>query len=152
VVPNGTFTRHSVVGLNTGCGQTGGKSIDLSIVERGIIWNQLELLKAASPKRARDYSESQTILECGYRMHYKTVLNHINENEFSEEDSQFVYDVLDLYDAISRAPERGLTGTADLQFRGFDGNSETVSFAIFSVQTQGKWDYLVLKYLTRTCP
>lgn len=121
----------------------------LTSVERQILWNQLELLKAAYPDNKHDYQKQQDILENGYVARYDDVLHAVRLDELSPDDTRFVEDVLDMFSALQRFEQDGgkVTDRYWIDFKGFDGNNEPelMSYTRFLVEREERWEYLGIK-------
>lgn len=107
--------------------------IVLSIQERLIIANQLELKALLDPKADREHlSEVIEALKGGYSIHYAEAFEEFSNEEMSIEECKFVLDVLTMYSGIIFSYEllketgkiEKLSDT-DIQFEGFDGNQES---------------------------
>jgi len=83
-------------------------------------------------------------LEKGYTLLYDEVFQGLND-EVSEDDCRFVYDVLDMHRDLIRSYE-ALTDkagieAADVSFRGFDGNNEPELYGLISfLKGRGLWE------------
>lgn len=102
--------------------------MDLTLKERLILSNQLKILEALYPDDVEYYSRQRKAVDCGFKLHYSWLAEHIDENELSEADCRFVLDVLGMYRALDLARRRFGDSAEfkdhDLRFRGFDGNEE----------------------------
>jgi uncharacterized protein YfbU (UPF0304 family) len=98
----------------------------LTKFERISLANQCRLLARAYPEDATQHLNAATALERGYTREYP--FSHVDE-ELSEEDCNFVYDVLDMHSwlqhCVGELPKDLGLDAADVVFPGFDGNSET---------------------------
>jgi len=116
----------------------------LTKIERLILANQYRILEKLYPEEARDSREAFEILQSGYTLEYDSLPPHL-DSEVSEETCREVKDVLDMYrmlkNAIRDLPPGGVAPSDDAEFQGFDGNEETehYSYALFLIETQGKW-------------
>lgn len=128
----------------------------LSVVERQLLWNQLEILKALQPNQAADYTRQQTILASGYSGRYSEVVHLVETGDgMPEADQRLVIDVLDLYRALHRYREGG--GNVRFRFdtfQGFDGNNEAdlCGYAQFLVLDEGKWEELSINVFNSHMP
>lgn len=122
------------------------RDMQLNLVERQLLWNQLEILKALYPDLAKEYARQQTILANGYSGRYSEVVQLVETgNGMPEADQRLVLNVLDLYRALHRYREGG--GNVRFRFdtfQGFDGNNEggLCGYAQFLVTDEGKWEEL----------
>ncbi len=119
--------------------------IKLSVKERLLLSNQYRILEALCPSEAEWFEESRLIVENGYELHYGDLNRVILESSLSEEDCLEVMDILDMYRVLkgSSGQTSGQSSwdEGDLQFRGFDGNSDgdRLRYARFLVQRQNRW-------------
>jgi len=126
------------------CFETGiMRFMELTKIERLILFNQYRILGKLDPDDARASDEACKILESGYTLEYETLASHI-DTEVSEEQCREVRDVLDMYRALKIAYRDLPAGTltaGDATFLGFDGNEETEQFAYatFLIEMQDKW-------------
>jgi uncharacterized protein YfbU (UPF0304 family) len=112
--------------------------------ERLILRNQYWILAALNPDEARYYEQAATVIESGYTLDYKGLVEQFSE-EISVESCREVRDILDMYRALGNA--RTEIGTlADLPadaftFQGLDGNEEggQYGYVTFLVEDQGRW-------------
>lgn len=106
--------------------------IKLTQAERMILINQLTILKAIDKSGdAKELDRQIEILEKGFETFYDRVSPcHLYE-PFSDEDSNFVFRVLAMYEAIDHYMREHPDDAADLEkvhlihFAGFDGNNES---------------------------
>ncbi|MBC7801360.1 MAG: YfbU family protein [Gemmatimonadaceae bacterium] len=128
----------------------------LSIVERQLLWNQLEILKAQQPDQAADYARQQTILAGGYSGQYSEVVHLMETGDgMPEADQRLVMDVLDLYRALHRYRQHGGKVRFPFDtFQGFDGNNEgdLCGYARFLVDDQGRWKELSITAFNSRMP
>lgn len=106
--------------------------MDLTRKERLILWNQYHILEALCPEEAKHYKMCQKIVAEGYKTHYESLHEHIDEHEFSEESAREVMDILSMFEALHDSSARA--GEAEeevkaikswlVRFPGFDGNYE----------------------------
>lgn len=118
--------------------------MELTQTERLILWNQYEIRKHLNPKSAEHCEAAQEVLQRAYQPLYRHVLDRMEEDLFSEQKATFVYDVLDMYDALQRFEQ---TSDSKLEgpftkFRGFDGHGDLVGFARFNVEVLNRWKFL----------
>ena len=114
---------------------------------RLLLINQYKILAALNKDDEASYLELIEILESGYSIFYSMIQERISD-EMSEEKSEFVLDVLELYqliyDAKKTTEDTRITDHHLSNFIGFDGNSEFEyrSFCQFLIETQGKFEEL----------
>nr|WP_316653462.1 YfbU family protein [uncultured Gellertiella sp.] len=110
-------------------------------VQRLILWNQFELLKAqAEPYAAADFELKQQILLSGFTTEYHEVFTSFSEVEASESMQREVLDILEMFRALDNAMQRGWVPSApgNAKFRGFDGNNDDhSSFAHYLLDKKG---------------
>lgn len=107
--------------------------MDLSIKERISYILQLRILqKLSGPSEYSDYENKITALVNGYKLHYSDIIEELSDEEFPEEDSSIVLDILEMYRGVIYSYlELKKSGTIktlsdeDIIFHGFDGNEET---------------------------
>lgn len=130
--------------------------MELTRLERLSLWNQYEVLKLLDKGRKDYYERCQSILSNGYRARYESLAQHITGDELSEEDTHFVSDVLNMFDALARIGEGGgrKLNIAGSSFAGFDGNNETelMGYARFLIEKEEKWTYLGIKNFNSHMP
>ncbi|MCA3271672.1 MAG: YfbU family protein [Roseomonas sp.] len=121
----------------------------LSAVERQILWNQMEILRLIHPSEANSYKKYQEILDNGYVGRYRDVVFLHGHGEVSQEDTDFVTNVLDMFSAIKDVqPAADEEATSYWRnFRGFCGNHEAplLGYARFLIETEGRWASLEVK-------
>lgn len=102
--------------------------MDLSKQERLFLYNQYDILERLNPEEAETYRNYKTILQNGYKLHYSDMVEWFSD-EMSEEASELVIDVLDMYSALLNSYEnlQDKEGVDErrITFPGFDGNHET---------------------------
>lgn len=129
-----------------------GGGVTLSRVERQILVNQLETLKALAESKheVEDYEEKIEILRCGYEVFYSEAFTgtYPDKEVLPDEEGRLVIDVLSMYSAIhfylAKHPDKEIAKMRHSHFEGFDGNNETghMAFTRFLVLKQGKWSEL----------
>jgi len=117
--------------------------MELTKVERLILFNQYRILGKLDPDEASASEEACEILESGYTLEYETLASHI-DRDMSEVKCREVRDILDMYRALKAAQRdlpAGTLANGDATFLGFDGNNETEHFAYatFLMEVQDKW-------------
>jgi uncharacterized protein YfbU (UPF0304 family) len=120
--------------------------MELTKKERVILRNQYQILKHLDPASAERCDEIIAILENGYSIFYPEIGTGVEESELSEDQCQFVLDVLNAYQAIENYKDAHPRDKAVCEhlwgrFRGFDGNNESeyLRFARFLLQKQQKF-------------
>jgi len=122
-------------------------SIKVSEVERLLLVNQFRLLALSSDKDERESLErSAEIFERGYVANYGDALGQIRDwKELSEEQSQHVLDVLNMFTAIRNAKEDGIAFPDDprmaLSYAGFEDASHSL-YAKFLIEKMGRYEWL----------
>lgn len=112
--------------------------MNISDVERLILINQFTILEEKNPQDSY-YRQGREILESGYKVLYTEITNTLSK-EMSEEDGEFVIDVLQMYrtlhDSYNNLEDKKDLKESDVVFKGFDGNEEGnhYSFAKYFVQ------------------
>ena len=105
--------------------------MDLTRKDRLILWNQYHILEALYPKEAEHYEICKKIVAEGYKTHYDSLYEHIDEHEFSEESAHEVMDILSMFEALQDSSAK--VGEVEevkgieswlARFPGFDGNYE----------------------------
>lgn len=113
------------------CTRFSGGKMDLTIVERLIISNQLMILEKLYPEEEKYYSTQRKAIECGYKLHYADLVENFFD-EMSEDECREVIDVLDMYRALTfsyqKLPDKAGIEEDEIHFDGFDGNEETSQY------------------------
>lgn len=123
--------------------------MELTKKERLILYNQYEILKSINPEEAEDYEINQEILINGFKVNYENLIEGFEE-ETSEEISNFVIDVLQMYRALNNSYDRlndegkEQIDLYNISFKGFDGNHETdyYAYAKFYLNQLGRFEEL----------
>jgi uncharacterized protein len=101
--------------------------VTLTKVERALLLNQYRILEIICPEKAQSYIKRQEILEYGYQLFYDKVVDVWDE--LSLEDSQYVFDVLDVFRLMKLSygslTDKGGIDPEALIFKGFDSYNET---------------------------
>ena len=116
----------------------------LNNYERLALWNQYEILKELKPDDVRMYEDKQEVLQSNWEPLFAFVIGEMSDEMFPASKAQFVYNVLDMFDALQRYEQKvgqKLEHHA-AHFRGFDGHGDLVGFAQFNVERLGRWKYL----------
>jgi uncharacterized protein YfbU (UPF0304 family) len=111
----------------------------LSKPERWILSNQYRILELIDKENANRHRLAQEALDDGYEVYYDWLSEHIydEENTVTKEESDYIIDVLDMFDFIQRAYDElgDKTGIEPfmIDFPGFDGNNDAkfLGFAEF---------------------
>jgi uncharacterized protein YfbU (UPF0304 family) len=117
--------------------------MELTKFERLILRNQFRILEKLDPNSARQSQAACDILQHGYSLEYDT-LAAFSSDDVPRATCEEVRDILDLYRALKKALKELPVGSLtpeDATFKGFDGNEEGEHFgyAVFLIETQGKW-------------
>lgn len=121
-------------------------TIRLSLNERLILRNQYEILSHLAPNEEnKEFCEKAIeILESGYEFHYSELIPWPMQS-LDNEKSNFIHDVLSMFDEIARAVEKNLFFAEfpdkllhDAKFRGFDWRCDTeyIRYAQFLVHKE----------------
>lgn len=122
----------------------------LSRHDRWILSNQFEILAALYPDQEDTYRDMAEIVSSGYEWDYEAITEYIYDDRFTMRRDQCleVVNILDMFSVIKSTYE----GLADktgieswqVEFFGFDGNSETtyMAYTRFLVKRQGKFEWL----------
>ena len=108
--------------------------MELDRIQRLILLNQFEILNRLDPKSG-DYGHYMEVLRRGYAVFYHEFLDSVDEVEMSEDDGDFVFEILEFYRTIENYKLRN-PGDADIErhpwgtFPGFDGNHEAKFMAL----------------------
>lgn len=123
--------------------------MELSKKERLILLNQYLILEKLDPDEADSYRKYAKILKEGYAYHYQDLVEWFYD-DMSEEDTQEVLDILEMYRRLVfsyrdlGSEEKAKVDGRKLEFRGFDGNNETIQLAYvrFFLEDEGRYDEL----------
>lgn len=101
--------------------------MELTKIERQMLWNQFKILEKEDPKEKKEYIINQKILEKGFKEDYNLVFNNLSD-EVPEEISQRVMHVLNMYlnlkTSFEKLEDKQDISSKDIEFKGFDGNDE----------------------------
>jgi uncharacterized protein YfbU (UPF0304 family) len=122
-------------------------TISLSVNERLILRNQYEILSHLAPNEEnKEFCEKAIeILESGYEFHYSELIPWPMQS-LNNEKSNFIHNVLSMFDDVARAVEKNLFFAEfpdkllnDAKFRGFDWRCDTeyIRYAQFLVHKKG---------------
>lgn len=118
--------------------------MNLSTLERLLLAQNFRILAAIEPQEKAHYERMERIVTSGYEALYSELFSSLDLDTVPVEDSEFVYDVLDMYVAIDDAVKEFNISLDDrdnlaLRFSGFDGNNESrlLSFASFVAREEG---------------
>lgn len=118
--------------------------MQLSRVERQILYNQCLILSMLDSHSKDDWELKMKVLDSGYSSWYEEIVA-VDTEELSEQECKFVHDVLDMYSRLFYSYKNlgDKTGIIedDVSFQGFDGNYETklFSFASFLLKEANRW-------------
>lgn len=118
--------------------------MELTKIERLILFNQHKILEKLDPPQAEYYKERCEILENGYALEYDELVKNFGDG-LTEDECREVRDILEmhrvLHDAYQGFENAGGIQASDVSFRGFDENNESeyLGYARFLIETQGKW-------------
>lgn len=127
------------------------EELKLGKLDRIFLINQLRILEALYPEEASDLSVQREALERGYEMVYPWDYQFIYDGDdtMSVEESQEVWDTMDMFDGIQRSMSDGEEAPAHAmtKFAGYDGNTETkfMSFARFTVERLERFEYVPME-------
>ncbi|HIP90640.1 MAG TPA: YfbU family protein [Candidatus Nanopusillus sp.] len=132
----------------------------LSKTERLILANQYRILKKLEDDvwYAKKYDEYIKILEEGYEIYYKEILDLISDENISESEAREVLDILYFYENIVEPYKQKNPNDQDIidhhysYFKGFDNNGDELkylSFVRFLIKDQRKYAF-VAKYADKT--
>ncbi|MBB5234459.1 YfbU family protein [Deinococcus budaensis] len=117
--------------------------MELTKLERLMLMQNFRILAALEPEEKEHYERMEQIVTRGYEALYDELFTSIDPDAIPAEESEFVYDVLDMYVAIHDAVEAHSIDLAAqenfaLRFIGFDGNNESrlLSFAGFAAREE----------------
>ena len=128
--------------------------MELTRAERWILSNQFTILSTLDEKNREFYDNTREIIERGYEGLYDTCSAYIysDDETLSEEESKEVFDILDMFSAITRSLEtiedKSVIDVSMLKFSGFDGNTEGVYMAFarfYCTEYQGGNQYTGVK-------
>jgi uncharacterized protein len=117
----------------------------LTKVERAILMNQFRILSLIDKSDADTHKRYAEALAEGYSYEYE-FLEHMSDG-LTEDECRFVYDVLDMYDAMQTSfnnlKEKRDLKASQIQYKGFGGNEETeyMAYSRYIVEG-GKFTYL----------
>ena len=127
--------------------------IELTRVERLILWNQYCILEALNPGEPEQYSTEKQILERGYEPFFDRLVEHIyaGEDKLTHDEKSEVWDTLDMFDSLKTSADQ--LGKPELlsdapvsSFRGYDGNNEGkfLAFTAFTIERMERFQYVDL--------
>lgn len=123
----------------------------LSKLDRIFLINQLRILEALYPDEAEELGVRREVLERGYEMLYAWDYDYVYDGSdiMTAEESQEVWDTLDMFDAIQRSMPEGFDTKPYpiTKFAGYDGNNEGkfLSFAQFTVERLKRFEYVPMQ-------
>lgn len=104
--------------------------MQLSRTERWILSNQYRILELLDQENAESHRNAREALDDGFEMYYGWLCEHVLDGEevVTEEESKYVIDVLDMFNAMQQAyddlADRSGIDTVFLTFPGFSANYE----------------------------
>ena len=110
------------------------EKIELSIYERQVLINQLEILKKLNRKEfdEKDFNNKIEALKTGYELHYQDVFEEISDETLPYDKCREVLNILVMfrgiiysYNHLKQEKKLLKLTTNDVKFIGFDGNNET---------------------------
>jgi uncharacterized protein len=120
--------------------------------QRLILMNQCDILAVLKPDQRDDWETHKEMLREGYEVFYHD-MGRVNEDDgITVEECHEVHRIIQMYQSLqgpSRASGGGLPKIPfDLQFPGFDGNTEVnqLAFAVFTCERKGRGRYLMLQH------
>jgi len=117
-------------------------AMQLTEVQRLILFNQFKILEKLDPENAEEYSQNREILDEGYVREYSRLRLH---QELGALECQEVWDTLKMYAYLQRSYESvedktGL-GKLAISFPGFSSNHETDQWAYARfIKQHGSWE------------
>ncbi len=105
----------------------------LTRVERWILSNQFQILKALHPEEAKDWQNAAEAVESGYELEFESLATHIYENGLNEADCRQVIHIMSMFSTLkhcySQLSDKSGIDAHKLAFEGFSGNEETLHMA-----------------------
>lgn len=123
----------------------------LSKLDRILLINQLKIIEALYPDEAEELGVRREVLERGYEMLYAWDYDYVYDGNdmMTAEESQEVWDTLDMFEAIQRSMPEGVDTKyyPVTKFAGYDGNNEGkfLSFAQFTVERLKRFEYVPMQ-------
>lgn len=118
--------------------------MELTKVERLLLYNQYRILSALHPDEKKFSRVAEEVLLKGYRHDYKSIVEGFHD-DLPVEISKEVIDVLQMYRCLHNSylnlsNKRGIS-EADVKFAGFDGNKESghCAYVDFFIQIYGRY-------------
>lgn len=118
--------------------------MNVSQVERLILYNQCRILANLYPEEQKSYEEMAEILHSGYELDYYEIEQVLDE-PMSADKCREVRDILDLFrgfaNSFNALKDRKGIPEEEIKFQGFDGNEETeyMVYTRFLIEKQEKW-------------
>ncbi len=106
--------------------------MELNRKDRWILYNQHKILAKLYPNEADYYDRAAEAIGDGYAYEYSHLAQNIYERGLSEDQCIFVYSVMGMFMRLKWAYEdlshedKADIPTHKIEFRGFDGNNETM--------------------------
>lgn len=98
--------------------------------ERGMIWNQLDIMQKLSDDDEH-FEKMKLIIERGYEAHYDELFQHISPDEqtLSTQESQEIRDILEMFERMSAVypdiQDKSGINKDNLYFGGFSSSTES---------------------------
>lgn len=125
--------------------------LKLTKLDRVFLINQLRILEGLYPDEAEELGVRREVLERGYEMLYSWDYEYVYDgsDKMTAEESQEVWDTLEMFDAIQRSMPEGfdIEPYPIVKFAGYDGNNEGkfMSFAQFTVERLKRFEYVPMQ-------
>lgn len=124
-------------------------NMKLTRTERLIISNQMRILAALYDDEREYLDRMRVAIDSGYALHYSQVAQHIDEDEFSEDECREVLDVLSMFRALRNGYEQiaedDREGIRDrvVEFAGFDNKEGASLYYSRWLASTGSFDDIV---------
>jgi uncharacterized protein YfbU (UPF0304 family) len=109
--------------------------LKLSLVERGILANQLRILELLDKGEAKYYAHVRDAITSGYELDYAELTTTFSDPGLTEAECNEVYEILEMHRALFYSHEdlkdKAGIDADDLRFGGFDGNEESKQLAYY---------------------
>ena len=123
--------------------------MELSLLERWMVSNQLRILEALYPDEAEELAIQREAIEAGYEFVYD-IIHPTDPETMTEADGRKVWNTLDMFRAIDYSIRKLETDDFEdhyfRKFHGYDGNNETkfMAFASYTIERLERWTDLPL--------
>lgn len=105
----------------------------LTRVERWILSNQFQILKALHPDQADDWESATEVVRSGYELEFESLAAYVYEDGLSEADCRQVVHIMSMFCALkncyNQLQDKSGIDQHKLAFEGFSGNEETLHMA-----------------------